>query len=198
MNNASADLLTKKLRAATAQAHENIENQLDVFGPDGSVQHYANLLQRWLWFFEAWEPAAAVCLAPLDDFLSRRSRIAALKADLLVCGITPVSAPIAAPCNLGPIFPHHRAIALGTLYVNEGSTLGGQIISKTIEKKLGFTPENGGRFYAGYGSQTMPMWNQTKKFLDTAEPQIADQVVTAADDTFRFLADWLSISRHPR
>ena len=47
---------------------------------------------------------------------------------------------------------------VGMLYVIEGSTLGGQLISKHLTKNLGITPETGGRFFGGYGENTSVLW----------------------------------------
>lgn len=71
---------------------------------------------------------------------------------------------------------------LGAVYVMEGSTLGGQLISRHL-KTLDITPERGGRFFNGYQSRTGEMWKQTRHLL---ESQSTDplQVVEGARITF--------------
>ena len=51
---------------------------------------------------------------------------------------------------------------LGYLYVKQGSTLGGQVISRNLERRLGLAKGTDNTFFAGYGDQTGPQW---KAFL---------------------------------
>jgi heme oxygenase len=52
------------------------------------------------------------------------------------------------------------------LYVLEGSTLGGQILTRQIHDQLGFTPEYGCQFFSRYGPRVYEMW---KTFGQKAE-----------------------------
>jgi heme oxygenase len=54
----------------------------------------------------------------------------------------------------------------GVLYTLEGSTLGGQHISRCLEKSHGLTTDGGACFFNGYGERTQAMW---QAFLDFAE-----------------------------
>lgn len=55
---------------------------------------------------------------------------------------------------------------VGALYVIEGSTLGGQLISRSLNQHLGLTLNTGARFFYGYGEQTALMW---QSFIDFAD-----------------------------
>lgn len=76
--------------------------------------------------------------------------------------------------------------AIGTLYVIEGSTLGGQIICNMISRQWEIIPEGGFDFFSGYGKDTHAMWSDFKKFLNsnnlTREEE--KEVVKAANRTF--------------
>ena len=78
---------------------------------------------------------------------------------------------------------HTPASAMGAMYVLEGSTLGGKIISNTLKKKLGDdVPVN---FFSGYKDNTGTMW---KKFVDSLNSEVwvhqENEIVNAANDTF--------------
>ncbi len=51
---------------------------------------------------------------------------------------------------------------LGYLYVKQGSTLGGQVISRNLERRLGLAKGTDNMFFAGYGDKTGQQW---KAFL---------------------------------
>jgi heme oxygenase len=73
-----------------------------------------------------------------------------------------------------PIRVEDQADLVGALYVIEGATLGGQVISPQIQAgRLGVTPEHGGRFFHGYGEQTTPRWNEFLSFAEQVCPDAA-------------------------
>lgn len=181
-------LLSVKLRERCAGAHAEIERQLDIFRPGLTLLRYIQLLQRWLAFYAAWEPAAEKWFASRGNFFPRRSKIEFLQRDLAALG----AAPRGDKCQLGTIEPTNYSTALGTLYVAEGSTLGGQIIAPRIGQLLSLTAENGAAFYHSYGSCIGEMWRETKGALDQAPVELHDHVIQAANDTFMWLGiGWL-------
>ena len=62
--------------------------------------------------------------------------------------------PIAGPCRDCRPVPE----GLGALYVIEGATLGGQVITRYIQSALKIDATNGGRFFAAYGDRTGLLW----------------------------------------
>ena len=182
------DNLTAKLRRATAEAHATIESRLDLFKPGLTLARYAELLQRWLAFYAAWEPAAARWFASHGEFFPLRSKIEYLQRDLAACGYEPRHIP----CDLGPIEPTDYPTALGTLYVTEGSTLGGQLVAPQVCALLPLTPADGAAFYSAYGSQTGLRWRETKDLLNQAPPEMHARVIEAATATFTWLGAWLT------
>jgi heme oxygenase len=87
----------------------------------------------------------------------------------------------------------HVSSAFGCLYVIEGSTLGGQIISRHLRARLNVTPQAGGLFFHGYGEETGAMWKAFCSTLGahalTLENQ--DPIIDAALATFRSLRQCL-------
>ena len=98
----------------------------------------------------------------------------------------------ALPLPLCPVLPPLAtpAQALGVLYVLEGSTLGGQVIARQLEKAgLGAAK----RYFTAYGAHTGPRWQATCRLLtEAATPENEDEIVASATRTFADLAAWLA------
>lgn len=93
--------------------------------------------------------------------------------------------------DLPPI--HSVFEAAGTLYVLEGSTLGGQVISRMISDKLPSVTDNSLSFFNSYGGDTLPMW---RKFQDRLNSLVTNEVqqaetVRAAESTFNYFKTWI-------
>lgn len=178
-----------RLKRETAGQHEQLEAQLDLLRPSFTLREYAGLLARFYGFYRPWEEAAWPILetgAPTLAVGRRKSPL--LAEDLRFLGGIPEAIPSASLLppltNLGQ--------ALGSLYVLEGATLGGQILSRHFAQTLGLARE-GLTFFRGYGERTGPMW---KKFRDVvtshAAPANEDTMVLSAVITFQTLSEWLT------
>ena len=88
--------------------------------------------------------------------LSERSRSALILDDLATLGWSSREVESIPLCSE---LPETASLdqALGCLYVLEGSTLGGSIICRAVQQRLG--PSPGRSFFAGYGDRTGTMWN---------------------------------------
>lgn len=165
--------------------HEYIEVLVDVKGRCRDLERYRDLIA----LMGGWWFALEDELATFDwsvcglDFEARRKG-EKLRRDLRCLDVEAIAPPPEA-------LPHLRCLAdaFGSLYVMEGSTLGGQVIRRELAEILGVDEHSGAAFYAGYGSQTGPMW---KRFLDALErwcstPERRDAAARAAYDTFASL-----------
>lgn len=56
---------------------------------------------------------------------------------------------------------------VGVLYTIEGSTLGGQVISRSLEEYHGLTKGEGACFFNGYGESTSVMWQDFLCFAES-------------------------------
>ncbi len=125
--------------------------------------------------------------------IGRRMRTESLRLDLGVPGNNrPEALARAAPIPPLPSAPEQ----LGRLYVLEGSSLGGQIISREIGNRLQYTPERGCAFFAGYGAETGGMWKALRGAAESfgashREPGIHDRIVNSAIAVFRAFGDGL-------
>ena len=86
----------------------------------------------------------------------------------------------------------NRAAALGAMYVVEGSTLGGAIIARQVERALGLTTESGCAYFRSYGPAISPMWKSFGAvLLASSSPETDDEIVASANRTFAIMQDWL-------
>ncbi|HTF98112.1 MAG TPA: biliverdin-producing heme oxygenase [Cellvibrio sp.] len=77
---------------------------------------------------------------------------------------------------------------IGYLYVKQGSTLGGQTISKQLKKTLSLEPGVNQFFFYGFGEETGNYWKQFLNYLSHYEDDLdADQVIKSARDYFSAL-----------
>ena len=87
--------------------------------------------------------------------------------------------------------------ALGCFYVLEGSTLGGQLILRHLQRHLAEAPAGGFVFFRSYGEEVGPMWRAFGEVVSRASAAAASEefdarVVQAAKDTFDAFTAWLS------
>ena len=82
--------------------------------------------------------------------------------------------------------------ALGVLYVIEGSTLGGKIITNLLKRQLNLVDYSEVSYFNSYGDITDEMWNNFKKYIATSEEFIdKNEMILGAKDTFEALRIWL-------
>ncbi len=188
--------LLTTLKTQTATAHAALEAQLDITRHFQTLDGYRSLLER---FFTLYEPLEACLGLAVDwqeqgwDFESRR-KTAWLRQDLAALGLTPADIQGLLRCSPLPAIQDLGA-AIGCLYVLEGSTLGGQVITKLLQEKLPVTPETGGQFFAGYQDQNVPRWREFGTWVEgcyAADPALETTAVVAACETFDCFARWFT------
>ena len=83
---------------------------------------------------------------------------------------------------------------LGYLYVVEGSSLGGQVIYKNLNKSLGLSNTGGARYFYGHGHTTGKMWRELVHTLQLQRKHSYPAIIQSARDTFDLLEQWLNLS----
>ncbi len=173
-----------RLRNETSAVHHRVETRLDLLSPALDIERYGRVLQG---MHAAWVPLeahiAAFCPAEDYNFWQGREQAHRLAADLESLGITP--GPSFVP---GAPLPdvRDRSAWLGALYVVEGSTLGGQVISRHLQQRFGWQEGFGHSFFLGYGARTGERWRQVLRALE--EPGLdGNQTVRGAHQTFSYL-----------
>jgi heme oxygenase len=119
-----------------------------------------------------------------------RQRLGALAADLTDLGVSDAPLPEAAGL---PVLSSPGAV-WGTLYVTEGATLGGRVLRRHIQARLGPVPL---RFLEGHGDRTQPMWRDLGRLADQYvttkhDRQLAEQTAMQA---FAVFSTWCTRSK---
>ena len=172
----------KKLKEATRDQHEQMETTVDVMNRMFSLEDYKRLIEKFYRFYSAIEPRIAA--AGLEDFgldFDDRQKTELLKNDLkFINGKTDMRAWNDIPAIDLP------AQAFGCLYVLEGATLGGQVITRHLKERLKLTPESGGNFFNSYGAEVGPMWKAFSEAITkfAEENNDDDMIIDAAKETF--------------
>lgn len=184
-------LLSLTLRQESAQLHRRIEATLRLPDTIRDAADYRAWLCRYLGFyapleclFRAFEDWTSVGIDP-----SLHAQSGCLNDDLAALAEERETIPYATP-DLLPELPT-MSHALGSLYVVEGSRLGGRAILRDLERRLG--PEIAGatRFFCG--DTAGPTWQSFRATLDDfgfRYPQLRDDVVSGATRTFISLERW--------
>ncbi len=157
------------LRLATRTQHDRIEQLLALEGPM-PLPRYATILVGFQRFLSAWEQELREALpAPLQGWLAARGRLAFVAQDLAFLGD---EVPRLAPHPVPACLPERSvAAAFGSLYVIEGSALGGQVITPRLKRDLGLEPGRGASYFNGYGERTGAMW---REFRQRAAAEVGD------------------------
>ncbi len=170
-----------------------MERLLPVLDPGLSVEEYRRLLER-LYGFHAPLEAHLAALSEWQEAgfpLGPRLKCPLLRRDLLGLGLSPIELSALAGCDALPqldSFPR----ALGCLYVLEGATLGGQVISRHLAR---LDPEIAAHhaFFRGYGARTGAMWLAFRALLVRSVPPTTEtETVEAARETFQAFERWMS------
>jgi heme oxygenase len=189
----AAPTLSVRLRTETRAAHEAIEAALNLDASLASPQAYRDLLARVYAFHAGWEPVLAALIGD-PVFLDPRRKLDLLAADLAHLGLTPAQISALAPRPPAPPLTT-LSQAYGALYVLEGSTLGGQLISRQVAERLGFGPDDAAHYYNAYGRSVGARWRAFGQRLAEAAPDLdGDAVVAGARAAFAQLQACLTRS----
>jgi heme oxygenase len=177
-------MILAQLKEATKQQHDQLESTVNVMDQLFSLDDYKGLLIRFHRFYKAFEPKLPeneLKAAGFDYSVRRKAPL--LEADLRALNGTSLS-------NVDGFdgVPDVTTLskAFGSLYVIEGSTLGGQVITRHLKQHLNLEVENGGTFFNSYGSNVGPMWRSFGEAITAfaASGENNDEIVQCARDTF--------------
>ena len=189
-------MILAKLRDQTAEQHQRLEAKLDILTRLSSPHGYKSLLEQFYGFYLPLEiHLGSVMCSPgsLLNFTARR-KTPLLEKDLLFLDLSERDLAELPQCQKLPTV-ESEAQAFGCLYVLEGATLGGQIISKYVADKLGYERERGATFFKSYGAEVRAMWCDFMQALGeyATAHDTDDEVVAAAVDTFDKFDQWLFV-----
>lgn len=164
------------LRDSTHDEHVRLNQHPLLRGitrPGYPIGAYRLVLAAYYHFYRVIEAAIDEALGRHDIPFSYepRRKLQWIKADLLSLGVDPEEPPFRPSAAVHAITLTDLGHLLGTLYTIEGSSLGGQLISRHLTVNLGLTPDQGGRFFHGYGEHIASYWKQFEDLMDTCLTQ---------------------------
>jgi heme oxygenase len=182
------DLDIQRLRQETEADHQNVEGAVPLMHRGLNIAEYVQCLQRIYGVVAAWEERA-VEVAPewLQPVLLARRRRPLLELDLAWFDVSERD-------DRRPTLPEMNSLSslFGTMYVMEGSTLGGQLIARHVEAALHLSEGRGNSYFRGHGGQTGPLWREFCEMLKLRIPdEQTDTVVVSAKAMFRTFGTWL-------
>ncbi|WP_224243091.1 biliverdin-producing heme oxygenase [Hyalangium gracile] len=193
----SKTTLLQRLKAETRPHHERAESAVRLMEPGLTLEHYRHHLEALYGFFAPLEASLASLLTGLMPELrvDERWKLPLLLKDLRALGHDAASlARLPRATQLPPLpgLPE----ALGCFYVLEGSTLGGQLILRHLQRHFAGTPAGDFAFFSAYGEAVGPMWRAFGEAVNRASEAQASEsfdarVIQGARDTFDAFEHWL-------
>ncbi|WP_147321215.1 biliverdin-producing heme oxygenase [Rhodoferax lacus] len=184
----------QRLKNETRARHGALESRSVLLDPALSRERYLDCLCRFYGYYAPLELRlrGSPGWAEAGFAYAARYKSALLAQDLLALGLLPARLHGLPSCSALPTV-ETTAQLFGCLYVLEGATLGGQIITRHLQASLGLTPESGAAFFAGYGAQTGSRWKEFGAHLTAFALQsgAGDAIVASANSTFETLDHWL-------
>jgi len=190
-----SSIFLQRLRSKTANSHQLIEqnsaSQL-LISKEVTIVQYAHYLKSLYGFVYGFEKMVFPILKHHLLQINDRKKSHFIQADLTMLNQT-----AAQPYVSDELFSTHyptAAAAFGGMYVLEGSTLGGQIISKHLSKVLGAAVDGKTTYLSAYANQTGTMWKSFLQLLCEAgtSNNNEDEIIDSAVNTFALLNNCLS------
>lgn len=189
------DSILAQLKARTAHQHQQTEDTVDLMRDDFSLEDYRKLLVRFYAFYKSYDEKLRRSLKenPIDFYGEERFNTPRLVADLKSLGMTDEEISEIENFDDLPVLDSPEK-TFGSLYVVEGSTLGGQVISRHLKEKFGFGESNGAAFFSGYGKDTGKKWNDFRAAItEFAENGVnREEIIKAANETFEKIGKCLN------
>lgn len=185
--------LPLQLKSQTSSNHQHLEKLLmGQMRLVKSPEDYLKILSLFYGYFSGLEALINKFIGEnqLTDYAKRRKTKSIANDIIYFRGNLPL---IAIDDDLPTITNHLEAF--GALYVIEGSTLGGSIISKIMRKQLNVQfGTKGFTFFDGYGNHTEEMWTNFKTVLVTLTKTEEENqlIIEAANETFLKFSKWIN------
>jgi heme oxygenase (biliverdin-IX-beta and delta-forming) len=186
----------QKLRGATTTAHQALEENPTakvLMSPTVTLDAVDQYLKSMYGFVKGFEEIVFPILENSLPQLSERRKTRLFAVDLQIS---------VHEINELPLFPSTELLAQynslskawGGMYVLEGSTLGGQIITKHLQGMLGEASAKKLNYLRPYGSQASLMWKNFLHYFSLAavSPCEEDEIIDSAVQTFSLLDNWMT------
>ena len=184
--------LRNRLKEETQSLHDNIEQTFlfkKILQHEITLSDYQRLIKKFYGFI-------IPCEELIDSLTNKYKLNARKKTPWLIQDLSALKIPTNNDSNLPkctdlPELCEHEHV-LGYLYVMEGATLGGQIITKMLNTQLALTQDSGVRFFYGYGHKTKSMWNDfCSQLSNISDTEQQNMIIHSASSTFIRLSKWM-------
>lgn len=189
--------ILERLKAESAPYHDQVESNpyaAGIMAGTLDLHAYTHYLELFYGFIapleERAEASGALDASGYD--LAERCKTPMLEQDLRHLGLRSEQIRDLPRCSDLPDVSTPGKL-LGCFYVIEGSTMGGQMITRQLSKTLAVSPEAGLRYFNAYGDQTRERWSAFRERLAEAgaDESQSDEMTEAAISTFRLLQRWI-------
>ncbi len=161
--------IRSRLRNVTQPLHSELNNHpilSKLLTPELELEDYIKLIRLFFTFYETWESGIDRFMNnhSLDFDYTARRKTDWLKQDMKYfkqVPIDPIPENTTNQCEINSI-----GQLIGSLYVIEGSTLGGQLISRQLFQNKQLSYDSGARFFYGYGEMTDGRWREFLSFCN--------------------------------
>lgn len=188
-------MILEQLRRETRPQHAALEHALPPFDSQLALGTYLALLERFYGFYEPLEQRlrGQPWYREIDLDYDARLKTPRLERDLMALGEDGFGLSQLPRCTTLP-YLGNAAAGLGCLYVVEGSTLGGQYITRLLSEHLRLTTATGGAFFAGYQAETGQRWREFCAVLERGcrSDEDAQWIIRGARETFASIQHWLA------
>ena len=185
----SSENALAELRLTTRAEHDRIEHLLRL-GEPMPLERYAAILAGFDAFLRAWEPRIHAALPErLQSWFRPRRRGGFASADVewlrTVAGLAPPALTAHAATTL-PLT--ELAEVMGSLYVIEGSALGGRVIAPQLKRTLGLDQGRGASYFHGFGGEAAAMWSNFRVLASLEIGESSRDTVRACQSAKRTFA----------
>ena len=188
MSNAvSTSPFPKRLKEATSTLHQELENlpiSSSLLKSEITTDDYLKYLDLMHDVIRDVETNVFPLLSSEIEYLEQRRKTKLIEQDFIRLSYS--------KSDYTSIFKNldkstSTAFAFGVLYVIEGSSLGGRVIYKHVNKQLGYDKDSGAAYFAGYGEETGALWKNFMTVLVAYEEyhKTSEEIIAGANYTFQ-------------
>lgn len=184
-------MIIARLREATKAAHKHLDEHLyPVIKNIHSKDDYAYLLEVFYTFFKpVYNSIENQLGAHRLPGMENRRKPSWLLEDLEDIGMPGNNYQL---CRDIPAI-NSTAQAWGALYVLEGSSMGGTVITRVIKEGLNQFGDTGFKFFKAYGENNAEKWQQFLSYLENDEDngRHTDELINTGIETFNLFHAWI-------
>lgn len=186
---------SRRLKLATSYEHEEMErNTLStrLMSESVDIATYIIYLRKLLGFVEPFERLADGFFNDWEEKPSRMKQYL-IRQDLAGLGENSTNVDTIDMEKFRRIFDNEHKL-LGAFYMIEGSSLGGVLINRHIEAKLGSEVGDNNRYFSAYEGETGKKWKSFQEYLNLKAGSEREQVeiIEGARAAFVLLNQWMS------